>query len=222
MVDRLTLRGILFWIWFAVELNSLTERTRRNETTTSNTSIWLWIFLPSSSVLYAAQQTFGSASVAVGSAASDSEQQQQQQRVSRQNNKHNCVTSSTVPMAATSAEKQAASCKMRTSGSRSRRRRRVGSSSSRCYAAVSSNANALPLRSGSLSLAATALSLSQRATEKERGIERGRAREFVWARSHKICLFWLSVRACKLCRAERRKAEQRSNCAARRLSLLGF
>lgn len=76
MVDRLTLRGILFWIWFAVELNSLTERTRRNETTTSNTSIWLWIFLPSSSVLYAAQQTFGSASVAVGSAASDSEQQQ--------------------------------------------------------------------------------------------------------------------------------------------------
>lgn len=76
MDDRLTLRGILFWIWFAVELNSLTERTRRNETTTSNTSIWLWIFLPSSSVLYAAQQTFGSASVAVGSAASDSKQQQ--------------------------------------------------------------------------------------------------------------------------------------------------
>lgn len=150
--------------------------------------------------------------------------QQRQQRVSRQNNKHNCVTSPTVPMAATSAATLAASCKMRTSGSRSRRRRRVGSISrgSRCYAAVSSNANALPLRSGSLSLAATALSLSQRATEKERGIERGRAREFVWARSHKICLFWLSVRACKLCRAERRKAEQRSNCAARRVSLLGL
>lgn len=45
------------------------------------------------------------------------------QRVSRQNNKHNCVTSSTVPMAATSAATPAASCKMRTSGSRSRRRR---------------------------------------------------------------------------------------------------
>lgn len=219
MVDRLTLRGILFWIWFAVELNSLTERTRRNETTTSNTSIWLWIFLPSSSVLYAAQQTFGSASVVVGSAASDSEQQQHLS--SSGNSASQGRTTNTIVWRRRRCRWQrrqqlAVRCEQVEAEAED-----VGSSS-RCYAAVSSNANALPLRSGSLSLAATALSLSQRATEKERGIERGRAREFVWARSHKICLFWLSVRACKLCRAERRKAEQRSNCAARRESLLGL
>jgi len=50
-------------------------RTERNgeRTYNFNTSIWLWIFLPSSSFLYAAQQTFGSASVAVSVAASESQ-----------------------------------------------------------------------------------------------------------------------------------------------------
>lgn len=218
MVDRLTLRGILFWIWFAVELNSLTERTRRNETTTSNTSIWLWIFLPSSSVLYAAQQTFGSASVTVGSAAS--EKQPQQQRVSRQNNKHNCVTSSTVPTAATSAATQAAV-----------RCEQVEAEAEDDDASAAAAADATLRSAATPTRCLFALahfrwqrrrSLSHWEQQRKRGIERGRAREFVWARSHKICLFWLSVRACKLCRAERRKAEQRSNCAARRLSLLGF